>query len=216
MPNLSREAEKALLGLRDRFEPLYYLGKNSFEVIFRPLTLKEFKLYTSMGDSYLPCEVNNFISQKAVLFATGGVAELVTVAPAGLVDELVERILNVSGFSGGFDFFTESLLEEREKIFSAEGKIELFICSAFPGTKPKDVQNMNFATQMKLVAMAEMMLGRPFLEEEKKSRRPSDKARQLDPAAEAILSAANADTPDIRSDNAHLNQFITGRERMGM
>ena len=213
MSKLSREAEKELLGLRDRFEPLFYIGKNGFEVIFRALTLREYKNFTLVGESFLECEINNFIVQKTVLYVTGGVDALVTTAPAGIVDEVAQKVIACSGFSEGPEYIESLLQHSREKVFSPEGQIELFICSAFQGTKPSDIQNMNFATQMKMIAMAEIMLGRPFLEE-KKQRKPSDKARHLDPAAQQILSQTNADKPNIQSDNAQLNQFTYGSERL--
>jgi len=205
---LSNEAEKAVLVLKKEHEHLFYMHKGKFEVIFRPLTIRELKSATSAGQGITEVEINDWIVSKAILYVSLGLPMLLEDSPAGLIDTIADRVVTLSGYSSPEDF-AEGLVNARESIASVEGLISTYLCAVFKMT-PDSVQDLNFLQQMSHLALAEQIMDRPVDLETLLSG--------SEPAAQrgGMLSKAAADKPNMKKDNAMLNQFLTGRDRMGV
>lgn len=206
---LSPETENQLLMLRQEHEHLFFIGAGEFEAIIRPLTLAEIKILSSAGESLREDDINDWIVNRACLYATGGKPSLFTTAPAGVVDIIAKGIVNISKFQSEEEI-SEGLIKARSALSKLENQIMLIILSTFRDLTPNDVDNMTFYTQMKYLAIAEAISGKPIPIGQKVRKGQ----KLLSPEAAAILSESAADKPDIESDNRTLSQFLTGRERL--
>lgn len=218
--------EKALLVLRQQHEHLFYLklevADRTFTVVLRPLTLLEADSLAKSGPLIPPFELNEWVCDQCVLHLTGWPhswgggdfgAYLKSEAPAALADLVADQVIQISGFTDPENYST--LLEQyRVETQTLQVAMESFICSAFPGTKPREVQNMSIYEQMKMLARAEILLGKQL------DLTPADKKRgpghRLSSEAADMLSEGAADIPDPRKDNASLGPMLTGPERMGV
>jgi hypothetical protein len=206
----SPELEKQLLMLRQEHEHLFFIGAGEFESIVRPLTLVEVKILSSCGPSLGDHELNDWIVDRCCLWATDGKEKLFTTAPAGVVDILAKGIVSLSKFQTE-ESFREGLENARKEINKFENQIMVILLATFKDLTPKAIENMTFYQQMKYLALAEVVSGKPIPINDGKKKKGK---KMLSPEAAAILSKEAADRPDIDSDNRSLSQFLTGRERM--
>ena len=209
---LSVEAESALLVLRQQHGQLFYLefpvGDTAYEIIFRPMTLAETKAVSLTGSAMAILDLNDLICKWCIVYANPTIDERV---PAALPDIVAQRIIEASGFNDQ-DNFVVLLNEAREATSTVEVGIEIFICKAFPGIKPRDVQNMTIYEQMEMLARAEIALGTQL----ELGKTPTQGKKRLSPDAAAILSRDAADIPNPKQDNVVMDQFLTGKERLGV
>jgi|TARA_R110002110_G_scaffold12647_3_gene59808 hypothetical protein len=212
--SLSVQAEKELLVLRQQHEHLFYLeieaAQAKHEIIFRPLTLNEAESLSATGGMILPFDLNDWIVDQCVVYPCS--KYLQDRAPAALADIIADKIIATSGFSDPENYVT-LLNEARKQMQTLQANMESFICAAFPGTKPKDVQNMTIYMQMEMLARAETLLGKQ-LDISPADSKPGKPGQRLSPEAAAILSQGVADRPDPDKDNSAMGQFFTGPERM--
>jgi hypothetical protein len=191
---------------------LFYLefpvGDRTYEIIFRPMTLAETKAVSLTGSAMAILDLNDLICSWCIVYANPAIDERV---PAALPDIVAQRIIEASGFNDQ-DNFVVLLNEARETTSTVEVGIEIFICKAFPGTKPRDVQNMTIYDQMEMLARAEIVLGTPL----ELGKTPTQGKKRLSPDAAAILSRDAADIPNPKQDNVVMDQFLTGKERLMM
>lgn len=222
----SREIEEALLELRQQHGQLFYLrlvvAGTEYEAVFRPLVLKETNALSLVGSAIPPFELNDWISCKCILhlaprYLVGDICTYLTRrAPAALSDILADCIIKTSGFEDPNNYIA-LLQQARQETQTMQANLEIFICSAFPGTKPKDIEAMNIYEQMNMLARAEAILGKQ-LDITPAGTRASSKGqkRRLSPEAAAILSKEAADIPDPERDVAVMDQYINAYDRMDM
>jgi len=205
----SPELELELLMLRQEHEHLFFIGAGEFECIIRPLTLAEIKILSSTGASLRDDDINDWIVSRCCLYATNGKQNLFTVAPAGVVDLIAKGVVSISKFQSEEDVI-EGLTKARSVLNKLENQIMLVLLSTFRNLTPKDIDDMTFYSQMKHLALAEAISGKPLPIGQKVKKGQ----KLLSPEAAAILSESVADKPDIEGDNKSLSQFLTGRERL--
>lgn len=224
MRSPSLEIGKALLMLLQHGQLLYLALECAgidFEVIFRPLTLKEANIIDSSSQALPDFLIADWISESCVLcLIVNGEQEsspnyITTLAPAGLADRLSKCIIDISGFSS-VSAYTGLLNECREEMQTMQAGIETFICAAFPGTKPSDIDKMTLFEQMKLLSRAELILGQALDISPTKPGAAKEGRASMSPEAAAILSEGAADKPDPKLDNARLDPFLSGAERIGV
>ena len=207
MTPLSVQAEEALLVLRQQHEHLFYLeleaAEDKHEIIFRPLTLNEAESLSKTGGMILPFDLNDWIVGQCVVYPCS--KYLQDRAPASLSDIIADNIITVSGFSDP-ENYVALLNEARQKMQTLQANMESFICAAFPGTKPKDVQNMTIYMQMEMLARAEVLLGKQ-LDLSPADTKPGKPGQRLSPDVAAILSQGAADRPDLDKDNSAMSQL---------
>ncbi len=212
---LSLEAERNLLVLREDHEHLFFIGKGSFEAIYRPLTLLEARMIS--GSNMLEVELNDWIVKRCCLYITGGMEQLLSIAPAGIADGIAQAILDCSQFQSE-EAIEHGITQAREDLKLFENSVALFILIVFRNLTPKDIDNMTFYQQMKYLALAEEISGKRLAigaqMEEKVDGKGRTFNKRLSPEAAAILARQAADKPDIAKDNKSLSQFIDGRDRM--
>jgi hypothetical protein len=207
--------------LREQHEHLFYtafeMAQTGYEAVFRPMTLKETQVVTEAGPAMPPLDMNDWIAERCTLYLSNAMdlhpANFIcsVFCPAALPDLLAEQILGVSGFESQ-QKYVDLLNQSRQEMQTVQANIETFICAAFPGTKPRDVGNMDIYEQMSMLARAETMLGRQLdLAPETTKKR----GQRLSPEAAAILAQGAADIPDPDVDNQVMDPFLTGPERMG-
>jgi hypothetical protein len=201
---LSLEAEKALLVLRQDHEHLFFIGKGNFEAIIRPLTLGESKIVISAGGRLLDVELNDWLVRKCCLHVSGGVDNLLSIAPAGIADKVASGIVAISKFESQENLVT-GIKEARKNLELYENQVALFILDAFRSLTPKDIDNMTFYTQMKYLVLAEQLTGKPLPVEYEMKEEVDGKGRRfskrLSSEAARLLSREAADKPDIGKDN---------------
>ena len=205
---LSIEAEKKLLVLRQEYGQLFYINKrmsgHDHEIVFRPMTLNETRAVSLTGPAMSVLDLNELICDWCVLFSEPNIRHHDQI-PAALPDVIAQCIIETSGFDSK-ENFTTLLAQSRTSATSVEAGIEIFICKAFPGISPWDVQNMNLYQQMEMLGKAEVALGTelPITDGEQKGsmkgRRPPKTAAAAE--AQAILAREAADIPDVARDNA--------------
>lgn len=197
---LSPEATREVLSLKERYEHLFYFKKGAVEVIFRPLSLQEYKSVTAIATIGTEVEVEDYIINLAVLYITGGITEFLTASPAGLPAALAALILDYSGF-GNLDKINQTIETARKETDTLESVIHIFIQAAL-GIGPDKLKQYDIYTQCSLLALAEKILGKTI--------------DDLDPKKK-LLSRRYADRVDINKDNKILMQeFLTASERMGL
>ena len=220
MTQLSREVEKALLVLRDRHEHLFYvafeMARTRYEVVYRPLTLRETSALSTTGQAIPPYDLNDWIAEKCILLVVSpkGVQSddyIQTVGPAAMSDVMADFVLGVSGFEDPKNYLA-LLNQARGEMQTLQASLENFICAAFPGTKPGDVQCMTIYEQMNMLARAEILLGRQL--DLEPADAPKKRGARLSPETAAILAQGAADVPNPEADNQIMDPFLTGPERM--
>jgi|6_EtaG_2_1085325.scaffolds.fasta_scaffold04195_2 hypothetical protein len=216
----SFKLEKDLLMLRQQHEQLFYvkvtLESDIFEFIYRPLTLAETKAVSKIGPAIPPYLVNEEICKWCIL--AGDPIEpgaLFTTAIASLADHLSDNILSHSGFNDP-ENFVRLLDEKRTTLDTLEGGIEAFICTAFHGLTPLDVQNMTLHQQVDRLAKAERMIGNQ-LPVGMTAQSEKGKARKRQSAEAAWLTSKEAaDKIDVNKEALQQREFVTGGDLLDM
>lgn len=104
--------------------------------------------------------------------------------PAGVVPTVARDILRESGTVDKENL--KAHVAGAHSILTYLDRAVMMICQAFPAYKPEDVEAMRWAVIAKRVAQAELLLGEPFIPEEKNEAR--DQAQMMN----QIINRANA------------------------
>lgn len=182
MPSFLKEFVKEL---KEKHRYLYLVDISDFanskltsSAIVRPLTRREFSFYSELEGH----EVERAIVDACVLYPD---TDLLDECTLGIDNYLSRAVLNISGFSSE-DTLIDGVIEAREEAKSLESAITIYICKAFPKYTPDDVDDMTFMEQMRLVALAEQIIGEPleyemFLDPEGYEKNKKREANQLPP-----------------------------------
>lgn len=128
-------------------------------VIVRPLTRSEFNYFNSIKDSDTDAVAEQIIS-LCILYPDNFITdtEFSSHILPGTDTALFKAIISISGFSSEKSL-ADAVKEYRNYATTLEAAITMTICKAFPRYIPSDIDNMTFDQQMKLVSMAEQILG---------------------------------------------------------
>jgi|19_taG_2_1085344.scaffolds.fasta_scaffold36696_2 hypothetical protein len=175
--------------LRRKYKYIYLLDLGPLEnndknapsyVVIRPLTRREFNFY--QADSLIdPLATHDEIVDRCCLWPDDP-NESFKDSLAGVYNFIHLGIETISGFAK-IESLNDAVGIYRQEAMTLESAITMFICKAFPKYAPSDVDEMSFEDQIKLVSLAEQILGIPINYEEffnpKKESTKKDKSEKI-------------------------------------
>lgn len=185
-------------------------------IYWRPLTLREHDIYIKILNLGLSPEgkVHDLIFRDIVL--DPGVIDAMYQTPAGLVPSIACTALAISGNELGstaeMDQMNIDIAEMREAI--SANPIEQFfilICKAFPTYTPSDLEHLEYQELLRLVIMAEQMVG---LEEPVKLKYGEQKKGLTDQIFEDKKRAEQVDrgTPNRMDPTYDMDKILRAKE----
>jgi len=189
-------------------DSLYLFESGDGQIIFRPLTYREYKTVKKCID-YFPAhniETEDWIWDNCVIeHSLGSSHENVK---AGTIVTLLNCILRLS-CPVSIDEANESLLQNRQEFNDVLEQATILICQAFPNYTTKMVQNMHWEKIIGKLAESEIILGKQL--DFKKSATPTDDSHKifsaLDRMSKDNLDVIMAERPvNFEKENQKLNQ----------
>jgi hypothetical protein len=149
-------------------------------IYWRPLTLREHDIYIKVIDLQLvPLgKLQDTIFREIVL--SPNVIDEMNQTPPGLVPSIVEAALSISGNllreEGDMDRMNLDIAGMREAVNNNPyEQFILLICKAFPTYTPSQVEHLEYQEMLRLLVMAEQMIGL----EEPIVLKPTDKPKNI-------------------------------------
>ena len=133
-------------------------------IYWRPLTLREHDIYMKIIDLELTPtgKLQDQIFREIVL--SPGIIDQMNQTPPGLVPSIVNTALTISGnllqSKDDMDQMNMDLSGMRDAVSSNPyEQFIILICKAFPTYTPSDVEHLEYQEMLRLVVMAEQMIG---------------------------------------------------------
>jgi len=155
--------EKVVAKLRQEYsEVLIFEGPSlderwTFFIILRPFTLREFEYYTATNRRDREA-AKEFAVNNCVLDVFNGKSHRfvpLKELPLGLYDDALQVILDNSGFSP--EELKASLSQYRAASSATQLQAQAFICRAFPGMSPRQIEQMTATDLVRYIALAEIV-----------------------------------------------------------
>ena len=162
---------------RQQWPAVYVLETKYCSAIYRPLILSEFESSAALVKAFPAAWINDFIVQKAVLYSFPEVSKLLTTAPAGLVDQLADLILQATKFTT--KDFAADVRTARLEAQTIPETLQAFIKKAYPGIE--GLKNKTYEELLRLFVFAESIIGQVPLEGKKKRKRHAPPVERADP-----------------------------------
>lgn len=163
-PQLPAQLISVLPELKSKYTSVYLLDISKFRltplapgyVLIRPLTRREFNLYSSLVGIDPTLCIDRIIS-CSLLWPDKIVDDYL----AGIDDYISRAVYNISGFTSE-EQLAIGIQEGRGYAGTLEACITMFICKAFPAMRPSDVDGLSFEEIMRYASMAEQLLQMPI------------------------------------------------------
>jgi hypothetical protein len=191
---ISSLVTKLVLALKLKHEHLFYINRKGIELLFRPLTLKEFNSFSSLTGKIPTTFLEDKIIETGILYITGGIDKFLDESPAGYPSTIANTIMKYSGY-GKIEYIDNQIGLELEKADSLENVLGYTIYKILQ-IPFKEIQNMSLYTQAKYLALCQNI---------KNNEDPQKNSNSL-------LSKENADIPNPNKERRQQQRFLTGKE----
>jgi hypothetical protein len=185
---LPAEVGKKLLDLRLKFGQFFIYRLNNQMYIFRPLSIGELKAIESLNDIISEYCLNDWVIEKTYIYGDYSLDELLTIAPAGIIDSIAPSLLQKSLIPE--EELESSLEEGREKAQRLDNQLK----DSFLTTYKSDIKNADSLSMRELinyVARSEIILDKK-ISIGKQSKKSQNKGADF-----SYTSTQNPDTSRI-------------------
>jgi len=142
--------------LKKKYGNLYTVDVKGNSLIFRELTFTEYDLilYLQGLEEYSYADIEDFIIEYAIVYPENFNLEKI---PAGLVTNLAQNILELSGFFSVK--IAKGILEDKRlQMTEVRNLMKAFVISTMPAYLPEDLDEMTFSQLAEKVALAEKII----------------------------------------------------------
>ena len=142
--------------LKKKYGNIYTVDVKGNNLIFRELTFTEYDLilYLQGLEEYSYADIEDFIIEYAIVYPENFNLEKI---PAGLVTNLAQNILELSGFFSVK--IAKGILEDKRlQMTEVRNLMKAFVISTMPGYLPEDLDEMTFSQLAEKVALAEKII----------------------------------------------------------
>jgi hypothetical protein len=201
---LDRDKTKQLFHAKSKYGQLFVFKSPRFLVIFRPLTVDETEVLSTLSDSLDICAVEEWVFSTAFVTGSHSVDYFLDKGPYLIVSELSARLPILSSIQEEDDY-KKKILNLRAQSNKVQDLIESIICKAFSSYKVKDVKELSQSKVLDLLVKAETASGEMLdLRDQAKNKK---KLRNFRPdtniigGTEHITSPLVADVPNFDEDH---------------
>jgi hypothetical protein len=142
--------------LKKKYGNIYTVDVKGNSLIFRELTFTEYDLILYLQDleEYTYADIEDFIIEYAIVYPENFNLEKI---PAGLVTNLAQNILELSGFFSVK--IAKGILEDKRlQMTEVRNLMKAFVISTMPAYLPEDLDEMTFSQLAEKVALAEKII----------------------------------------------------------
>lgn len=191
--------------------PIYTASIGGSWFLFRTLTYKEFKQYQRALEFMTQWDCYLFLSDKCLLYP-----ESTNKIPAFHIPKLSSAIYDVSGF-GNPKAFEDALRFCRSEMDGLETGTDIFLKTFIPNVTDDSLNEMDFMSRMRLVALAEKVSQEEIpLEGDKKRKGALQGNIPIDPAGlENAISMSRQETPINDKISREVESYSITNTRIG-
>lgn len=186
---------KKLLDLYKEVGQFFCLRISDYYFVIRPLTVAEADSIESLESIVTKVAIQDWICERAVLYASCGLEALLSTAKAGYVKTLAEAILARSMVKDDKDFYNK-LNEAREKSKELDNYVETALASTLGNAHSK---NITIAKYIENIAKTELIKGQELIQLNKGGKRAPPPIPKGYSSTQAHPSFRNAEkvTPEL-------------------
>ncbi len=142
--------------LKKKYGNIYTVDVKGSSLVFRELTFTEYDLilYLQGLEEYSYADIEDFIIEYAIVYPENFNLEKI---PAGLVTNLAQNILELSGFFSVK--IAKGILEDKRlQMTEVRNLMKAFVISTMPAYLPEDLDEMTFSQLAEKVALSEKII----------------------------------------------------------